>query len=306
MAEVRLNINMNSDTDWRDAIKKRRACIADNHPDRECSFFSGYRYDELVCIEGTEYWFEPDRTASSQALDLPRNQVGSFGAKNSVINFYDYHQSIGSPDAKQCFLDALTIASEETLFDGNRYIHWKNCCSASPSAVRTGLYDYLQTYVWPEKCSEIVNLIDAYTKDTSISEQEMFLRAIIIGEDYFNDLFYLTSLMVAEAVLTPKLINSMLTSVPRKVTLFSLHSTPYNVLITQLDEAQRHIFRTNMEDGEFARESYLRPIRQWRCSPRDLKTRILPLILFISNWSLVLGAYLTIRQFGALSFTVGE
>ena len=304
MAEIR--INLTGDTDWRSAVKKRQSGEAQSPSEPERKTIRQFDFDELVTIEGSEYWFEPERAACMMALDLPREEIGSFGVRNSVVNFYDYHRSAGSEDTKKRFLDALQTASTETTRDGWQIISWKNCYTKSFEDIRTGLYDYLETYVWPQKCSEIVTLIDAYVRSESPSDQELFLRDIIIGDKYFNNLFYLTSLMVAEAVLTPELINSMIESVPDKITAFTSHSAPQNILITQLDEAQLHIFRTNLRDGEFARDEFLRPIRRWRCSPNDLRTRILPLILFISNWSLVLGAYLTVALFGALAFTIGE
>lgn len=304
MAEIRLN--MGGDTDWRSAVKKRQSGEVQETSEPGRKAIREFSYNELVTVEGVEYWFEPDRTPCLQALGLPREQVGSFGVKKSVVNFYDYHRSVGSADAKERFLGVLQTVSTDTTLDGYQTIHWKNCCTKSFDDVRSGLYDYLETYVWPQKCSEIVSLIDSYVRTTNVSQQEMFMRDIIIGEKYFNDLFYLTSLAVAEAVLTPELIKSMIESVPDKITAFASHSMPYNVLITQLDEAQRHVFTTCLRDGQFERESFLRPVRQWRCSPNDLRTRILPLILFISNWSLVLGAYLTVAEFGALAFTIGE
>ena len=304
MAEIRLS--MGGNTDWRSAVKKRQSGEVQetNEPKRKA--IREFDFNESVTVEGIEYWFEPDRAPCMQALGLSREQVGSFGVKKSVVNFYDYHQSVGSADAKGRFLEVLKTVSTETTLDGYQTIHWKNCCAKSFDDVRRGLYDYLETYVWPQKCSEIVSLIDSYVRTTNVSQQEMFMKDIIIGEKFFNDLFYLTSLAVAEAVLTPELINSMLESVPDKISAFTSHSMPHNVLITQLDEAQRHVFRTCLRDGQFERESFLRPIRYWRCSPNDLRTRILPLILFISNWSLVLGAYLTVAEFGALAFTIGE
>ena len=304
MAEIRLS--MGGDTDWRSAVKKRQSGEAQTPCEPERKAIREFKYDELVTIEGVEYWFEPDRAPCMQTLNLPREQVGSFGVKKSVVNFYDYHRSAGSADARGRFLDVLQTVSTDTSLDGYHTILWKNCCTKSYDDIRRGLYDYLETYVWPQKCSEIVTLIDSYVRTTSISQQEMFMKDIIIGEKYFNDLFYLTSLAVAEAILTPELINSMLESIPDKIAAFTSHSMPHNVLITQLDEAQRHVFRTSLRDGQFEREDYLRPIRRWRCSPNDLRTRILPLILFISNWSLVLGAYLTVVEFGAVAFTIGE
>ena len=304
MAEIRLNLA--GDTDWRSAVKKRRSGEAQNEEALERKVIREYGYNELVTIEGVEYWFEPDRSASIPVLGLSREEIGSFGVRKSVVNFYDYHRSAGSADARRRFLDVLQTVSTETTRDGYQTIHWKNCCTKSANDVRRGLYDYLESYVWPQKCSEIVTLIDSYVRTERISQQEMFMRDIVIGNRYFNDLFYLTALAVAEAILTPELISSMIGSVPNKVEAFSRHSMPQNVLITQLDEAQQHVFRTDLMDGQFARDGYLRPVRRWRCSPDDLRSRILPLILFISNWSLVLGAYLTVVQFGTLAFTIGE
>ena len=304
MAEIRLN--MGGDTDWRSAVKKRQSGDTQAAREPERKTIREFAPNELVVVEGVEYWFEPDRAPCLETLGLPREQVGSFGVKKSVVNFYDYHRSVNSADTRERFLGVLQTVSTDTTLDGFHTIYWKNCCTRSFDDVRRGLYDYLETYVWPQKCSEIVTLIDSYVRTTSVSQQEMFLKDIIIGERYFNDLFYLTSLAVAEALLTPELISSMLESVPDKIAAFTSHTMPHNVLITQLDEAQRHVFRTSLRDGQFEREEYLRPSRRWRCSPHDLRTRILPLILFISNWSLVLGAYLTVAEFGALAFTIGE
>lgn len=304
MAEIRLN--MGGDTDWRSAVRKRQSGEVQESSGSERKTIREFGHNELVTVEGVEYWFEPDRSPCMQALNLPCEQVGSFGVKKSVVNFYDYHRSAGSEDTRERFLGVLQTVSTDTTQYGYHTILWKNCYTKSPYDVRRGLYDYLETYVWPQKCSEIVTLIDSYVRTTNISQQEMFMRDIIIGEKYFNDLFYLTSLAVAETLLTPELISSMIESVPDKIAAFSSHSMPHNVLITQLDEAQRHIFKTSLRDGQFERQEFLRPVRRWRCSPNDLRNRILPLILFISNWSLVLGAYLTVVEFGAVAFTIGE
>lgn len=304
MAEIRFQTAGN--TDWRSAVRKRQSGETPSVATPKRRVIREFGYNELVVVEGVEYWFEPERRGCLQALGLPANQVGGFGVKKGAANFYDYHRSLGTEDARQKFLDVLQAVSTETTQVGSRAIHWKNYCSQSHSDVRKGLYDYLETYVWPQKCSEIVTLIDSYLRTASISGQELRMRDIIIGEHYFNDLFYLTSVEVAETILTPELMWAMLNSVPDKWAAMASHSKPENVLITQLDEAQRLIFWSDLDDGQFERESFSRWERRWRCSPNDLRTRILPLILFISNWSIVLGAYLTVETFGALAITVGE
>ena len=304
MAEIRIGIA--DDTDWRSAVKKRLSSEIGNDREQSREAIREFAFNEQVVIEGVEYWFEPDRSASTAVLGLSYAEIGSFGTKQSVVNFYDYHRSVGSRDTRQLFLNALQEVSREETHDGYQIIHWKNFCTNSLDAVRCGMYDYLESYVWPQKCSEIVDIIDSYIRNRRISHLEMLVMDIIIGEDYFNDLFYLSAVAVAEAILTPELINSMIDSVPNKERVFRTHSRPKNVLITLLDEAQRYVINTDLCDGEFAYGLYNRQVRHLRCSSADLRTRILPLIMFISNWSLVLGAYLTVAQFGTLAFTLGE
>ena len=309
MAEIRLPVN-STPVDWRRAIREKRTGDARvsvrSGEDTEPKRIREFAFGERVTIEGVEYWFEPERGACADSLGLPRWEIGSFGAVNSVINFYDYHASAGTVDTKKRFLDTLHTASTDTTRDGYRVITWRNCYTKSFEEVRTGLYDYLGTYVWPQKCSAIVDLIDSNARaSTKISKWELQHRDITIGWEYFNDIFYLTVLEVADALLTEKLKKSMFDSIPVQEVLTG-HARPQNALITQFDEAQLHEFCVCLEDGEFGRDWQSRPERHWRCSSADLQTRILPLILFVSNWSLVLASYLTVLHYGSLAITVGE
>ena len=306
MSNIKLDLGLGDNPDWRNIARNRLSKIS-KHPDQsKQDTIRRLKDNGLVTIQGVEYWFEPDREACAQALNLPRHQIGSFGVKNSIVNFYDYHQSAGTPDVKKRFLDKFTIVSTDTTTDGPRKISWKNCCCQSYGTVEDALYDYLATYTWPQKCSEIVDFIRFYIKNTNLSPLELHLNDVIIGERFFNDLFYQSALMVAETILTPQLIDSMLVCIQSTPVLLSPSSPIQYALISQLDEAERHVFRTDLDDGKFEEEEFLRDVRYWRCSQHDLQTRILPLILFISNWSLVLGAYLAVAEFGSSAFTVGE
>ncbi|MDO5334763.1 MAG: hypothetical protein Q4F23_01605 [Coriobacteriia bacterium] len=282
-------------TDWRSAIRLGQSSVSPEAKD-DSGTTKKFGFDETVSVRGVEYWLGPERAACAAALNMPSFvDIGSFRIANNFVRFFDYHKSLATNDVRGRFLDTFQIASTESSFNGFQHINWKNCCTKSLEDVKRGMYDYLETFVWPAKCSEIVDCIDSHVRsDAYISDQELILKDVIIGYQFFNTIFYDTSLLVADAILMTDLMEAMYRSIPNPSSTLLNHTRPENMLITQFDEVERYIFRTNLEDGCFLCDWSSRQEKHWRCSPQDLGSRILPLIQFISNWSLVLGSYLAV------------
>lgn len=112
--------------------------------------FPCFAEGQSVVVNGREYLFEPARRECEKALGVPRDEMGGLGVKRCVINFFDYHQSIGCYDFRGSYLARLDMVSEESTQDGFQRIRWRNMYSPNAHRARQAAQEYLNCFLHPE------------------------------------------------------------------------------------------------------------------------------------------------------------
>lgn len=149
-----------------------------------------------------------------------------------------------------------------------------------------------------------------------LSQSELVEHDVVIGNPFFNKLFYPTAVQVIKEIApinyTQKIYNAFVKNIEDHG--FSIHdyTNRENILVTLFDECKEYVFHCTLEDGEFsvhencnARDFRWSPgYRCYLCSESDYEKYIEKIIIFISNWSLVLSTYMSMCIFGSLGLTV--
>lgn len=154
---------------------------------------------------------------------------------------------------------------------------------------------YLPTASWP-----MMSLIEDHVANfpaRMLSQQ----KNILIGEPYFNDLFYSTGGLAATALFEPRDLANLSNSLNR--ISHKLEFTKFFVNMFDGKKGHRFQFAADPASISFVKEDTLSST--WQCTQQQCEDAFLPYILFLSTWTLVLATLLCVGAFGqcAIRFT---
>lgn len=241
------------------------------------------------------YTIEPGYQACNQFL--PRRNAGGIGVINQLDKFHDYEDA-DYPGLSE-FLDELTYVDGEypsyfTLSkdDMNHYFvrYMRNFAS-----------DKMDFTFQMLVSDAMINHYNAYDEMGG----DQYYPNIVIGSDYYNFIFYKIATMVALDIFPHDLLQTCFQDLgPSKL-------TEEKRFVNEFDHFKRCTFLFDRPDGSFHAVSRANGIDEriygpiYHCSEKDYEKYFKPYILFLSNFSLILGANLATNIFGQCTFTLG-
>lgn len=294
----------------------------------------------IIKIKGDQYWIGDK--AKIFRKDLIGGACTHQGNFNDVF-FYDYHRDTKTKDIKQKYLNYFTCFSKSTLFNTTNY----HFAIEKKNVARKAISDYLNEFVDYSASENIINYIEDYCSKTpndcdtwnlfidnmlhgyemqawkppeatpdQLSDVELVDHNVIIGNLFFNSLFYPSAVQIIKEIVPSKYVQEIYNAFVRNIEHHGYSIYDYtnkeNILVTLFDECQNYVFNCVLSDGKFsvdencnARDFKQNPgYRYYLCSKNDYKKYIEKILLFISNWSLVLSSYMSVCIFGSISLTV--
>lgn len=277
---------------------------------------------------------------------LGKDTIGTISTSNEMkerLNFFDYHDCAKSDDCRKIFLDYFDCFSDSPSDDGHIYHYDVKNKSIAEEAFIKFLCIYIDEDVAKEVV-EIVNRLCPSTRvDSSssgsydfylrhmaelstmsaegldplnISARELWHKSVFIGYPYFNNLFYTTAKIVIKAMLPDGVYDNLL-----QLLIDDASKRPYglegwtdisNIIVSTFDEKKRYDLYLTSDNNVFVVDpntdhlDIVNGVNKFLLSDYIYELQVKPIILFLSNYSLVLSTYMSACLFGSLAFTLGQ
>ena len=209
---------------------------------------------------------------------------------------HDYEDDAEYPGLSN-FLDTLSFV------DGT----YPSYYTTSPREMDVYFRGYISRF-FPYKDSTSFEYIMAETLEQHLSTFDPYSDGsnIVMGRDFYNSIFYRLSFMMALELIPHELITKCMidlgpSSLPKE-----------KRFVNEFDHFEKCTFIFDYPDGCFhAEDCYANAIDErlygpiYHCSKRDYENYWKPYVLFLSNFSLILGVMMATDLFGECAFTIG-
>ena len=251
------------------------------------------RDPKVEAMVSIPYTVEPGFHACNRYLS--GRQVGGIGALNQVDKLHDYEGYEEYPGLSE-FLDLLTYVDGE----------YPSYYVTSAEDVNYYFVSYIMRFLEITGSISCVSLfVDAFRNNVAAYDPRQFGYHIVMGEPFFNFVFYQLSYMMALELLDRGRMEACLED------LGPSNLTGKQRLVNEFDHFKRCAFVFDAPDGSFRSEHRESAVEErlygpvYHCSEHDFNRYWKPYVLFLSNFSIILAVALAVNLFGECTFTLG-
>ena len=232
---------------------------------------------------------EPTNDGHLMHFDISSLDEAKAATRNFLINF------IGNDIADKIIADII-----DECLKTNSTIDDRNPVGLSD----TDKFDfYLNHYPWPKpnQCN-----------DFELSPQEIYHQCLYIGFPFYNRMFYKYGIQVLKNMIPRELYDNMFNAMIENEKIHNEKLEGFknieNIFIWSFDEHERFAFRFDLDNNKFfvSDKRYIYGAKSFNCSKNDYEIHHERIVLFISNWSLVIGTLMAVSLFRNIGLTIGE
>lgn len=253
-----------------------------------------------VVLRARPYTVEPGFPECGHIL--ASHKGGGLGSARPLTRYFNFFDNDLSPLGD--FLRIMQRAGSQGRHEAY--------CTSSLDEVDAYIGKYLGTFLNATPYGEhVIREIHEHLREFPMRQDyfrsESYRENMVMHSRFFQDFFYDSAHMVAAELVPDKLLDSCCSAFGLPVAPMAedaeefverLSSNPKYRIYTDVPSGSfRAVFGANSMD-----DFVLGPA--FHCSLHDYENYIRPYILFLSNWSLVLGVYLALRVFGQCAFVL--